>query len=323
MAATDPYLMKDLIKKYGWEIQPFLTSLGTSLLSNGQVLFVDSEHTQALDADDAYHGHRIDIPLDTIDYAIGLCTADQGDVILVAPGHTETISGAAGIDLDVDDVTIIGLGVKSKRPVISFSAAASTFEINADNVTVKNFQFVPTYTGEVTVGIDVLTTSNYVTIEGCRFYETVDTARFNVVISLEDEVDFFTLKDCDFSNLAQGGNDSALYVEDDADFVLVEGCSFRGDYTQAILDMDTGGAITYPLVKDCIMVNLDTTAGTVILVNSGTVLVMVDLRVASGDANTYPVSDISASFQMGCKGCEVALEDVSFMGGATATSWAG
>lgn len=321
MAATDPYLMKDLIKKYGWEIQPFLSSLGTALLSNGQVLFVDSGHADALDADDAYHGHRIDVPLATIDYAIGLCTADQGDIILVAPQHTETISGAAGIDLDVDDVTIIGLGVGSKRPLISFSAAASTFEINADNVTVKNIQFVPTYTGEVAVGIDVKTGSDYVTIEGCRFYESANTKRFNIVISLEDETDWFTLRNCDCSNLAQGGNDSVIYTEDDSDWLVVEGCTFWGDYTEAILDLDAG-SIVNPLVKDCVMINVDTTAGAVILVNSATVLVMVNLRVASGDANTYPVSDISASFQMGCKGCEVGLEDVSRMGGATATDWA-
>ena len=37
----------------------------------------------------------------TIDQAIGACTAGNGDVILVMPGHTETLSAAAGIDADV------------------------------------------------------------------------------------------------------------------------------------------------------------------------------------------------------------------------------
>ena len=318
MAATDPYLMKDLIKKYGWEIQPYISSLGTSLLSNGQVLFVDSGHANASDADDTWHGHRIDVPLATIDYAIGLCTADQGDVILVAPQHTETISAAAGIDLDVDDVTIIGLGVADKRPKISFSAAASTLEINADNVTIKNMQFVPTYTGEVSVGIDVKGGSNYVTIEDCFFYETANTKRFNVVVSLEDEVDYFTFKNNVCTNLAQGGNDSVILVEDDADWLVVDGCTIIGDYTTACLDLDAG-SIVYPLIKDCILVNLDATAGKVVTLDSGTVATMVDLRVATGKGDGYPVSDVSASFEINCHACEAGAITYAGMGSKTAT----
>jgi len=321
MAATNPYLVSDLIKKYGWTIMPYLSNLGVALLSEAQILFVDSGATYALDADDTEHGHSFEKPLATIDYAIGLCTADQGDIILVAPGHTETISGAYGIDLDVDDVSIIGLGVRSKRPVISFSATASTFEINADNVTVSNLQFVGTKTDGVTKAIDVKSGSEYVTIENCRFYETANTLELLKCVNLEDEVDYFTLRNCQFENLLGGDNLSCLFVEDDADYILVEGCTFHGDWTDAILDLDVG-AINYPVVKDCVMINLDTTAGNAITVDAGTVLVMIGLRVASGDANSYPVSDISASYEVDCYGCEVGKIQVTGLGGATASVWA-
>jgi hypothetical protein len=320
MAATDPYLITDLIRKYGWEIQPYLANLGLSLLTNGQVLFVDSGHANALDADDAVHGHKIDMPLATIDYAIGLCTADQGDTILVAPGHTEAISAASGIDVDVDDVTIIGLGIRSKRPIISFTAQASTLEINADNVTLKNLQFVGAFTNGTTVAIDVKTTSNYVTIEDCRFYETVNTKELLTCITLEDEVDYFTLRNCVFENLAGGDNLSCLITEDDADFLVVEGCTFIGDWTNAILDLDAG-SIVYPVIKNCLMVNVDATAGDAIDLDASTVAIMSDLRVASGDANAYPVADVSASFEMNCYGCEAGALGYLGLGSQTATDF--
>ena len=46
-------------------------------------------------------------PYQTIDYAIGRCTAGAGDLIIGKEGHTETISAAAGISLDVAGVKII------------------------------------------------------------------------------------------------------------------------------------------------------------------------------------------------------------------------
>ncbi|KKL92671.1 hypothetical protein LCGC14_1882380, partial [marine sediment metagenome] len=75
MAAVNPLRVSDLIKKYGWTIMPYLSNLGPTLLAEAQVLFVDSGHTNALDADDGEHGHELTKPLATWDYAIGLCTA--------------------------------------------------------------------------------------------------------------------------------------------------------------------------------------------------------------------------------------------------------
>src|SRR3990167_6036958 len=42
----------------------------------------------------------------TIDAAVGACTADQGDVIYVMPGHTETVSAAAGFVMDIAGIEV-------------------------------------------------------------------------------------------------------------------------------------------------------------------------------------------------------------------------
>ena len=36
-------------------------------------------------------------PMATIDAAVALCTANNGDIIVVKPGHVETVSAAAGL----------------------------------------------------------------------------------------------------------------------------------------------------------------------------------------------------------------------------------
>ncbi|MBK7406394.1 MAG: hypothetical protein IPJ41_17780, partial [Phycisphaerales bacterium] len=54
--------------------------------------------------------------LATLDAAFALCTANNGDVIWVMPGHAETISAAAGIVADIAGVTVIGMGVGAEMP---------------------------------------------------------------------------------------------------------------------------------------------------------------------------------------------------------------
>ena len=67
-------------------------------------------------------------PFATIDYAIGRCTADRGDIIVVMPGHTEDITAAGGIDIDVDGVSIIGVGRGDVQPRIDFNNAAASVD---------------------------------------------------------------------------------------------------------------------------------------------------------------------------------------------------
>src|SRR4051812_41694686 len=74
----------------------------------GNVFWVQS--TSANAGDSAGKGRSPGAPFATIDYAVGQCTAGQGDVILVLPGHVETVTAAAGVALDVAGVSVVGLG---------------------------------------------------------------------------------------------------------------------------------------------------------------------------------------------------------------------
>jgi hypothetical protein len=112
----------------------------------GNVFFVDS----AVGTDSAGYGLHPDAPFATLDFAVGQCTANQGDVIFVLPGHAETIIADSGVDIDVAGVTVIGLGKGAARPTFTFTTnVGADFKLAAANVRAENILFV--------AGIDALT----------------------------------------------------------------------------------------------------------------------------------------------------------------------
>lgn len=197
MAASNPFRSSDLIAKYGWKIMPYLSNLGVRSLAEAQVLFVDSGSAQALDTDDAVHGHSFETPLATIDYAIGLCTASEGSIILVAPGHNEGL-GNAQIDFDVAGVTCIGLGEGNLIPRIDFDHANASIDIGANGVTLVNLKFLPSVTG-VLIGVDVESGFTNFKMVDCEFMIGEDGA------GVDEFVKAIELKsgnhDCIFENV--------------------------------------------------------------------------------------------------------------------------
>lgn len=88
-------------------------------------------------------------PFSTIDYAVGNCASNRGDIIFVRPSHTETVTAAAGLDLDVAGIALVGLGSGSNRATINFTTATTAdMDVDAANITMVNFLF--------TGGVDAL-----------------------------------------------------------------------------------------------------------------------------------------------------------------------
>jgi hypothetical protein len=77
-------------------------------------------------------GDRADQPFATMQGAIAACTAGNGDVIIVGPGHAETVT-ATSIALNVAGVQIYGVGEGLARPTFTFGAAAATITVSAAN----------------------------------------------------------------------------------------------------------------------------------------------------------------------------------------------
>jgi microcystin-dependent protein len=122
-----------------------------------------------------------DSPFSTIDYAVGQCVANRGDIIFVKPGHAETISTAAFIALDVAGVTLVGLGKGASRPTLTWSAADSTITVAASNITMHNFLFVgsmaTTFTVTAFSNANAVVANDF-TIDSCEFRDLDATHGF-------------------------------------------------------------------------------------------------------------------------------------------------
>lgn len=122
-----------------------------------------------------------DSPFGTIDYAIGQCTANRGDIIFVKPGHAENISNATTILADVAGVAIVGLGTGSLRPTLTFNTATTaTIPVSAANVTFKNIIFTANFAD--IVAPFTTTTAKHFTLEGCYIKATATNMNFLYVV---------------------------------------------------------------------------------------------------------------------------------------------
>ena len=197
-------------------------------------------------------GKSWDYPLATVDYAVGLCTASNGDIILVAPGHAETVVAAAGIDLDVAGITVIGLGNGSNKPVITMGTlTTATLRFNAANVLLKNFRFVNDIDSLVKV---INVNSDYATIEDCDFV-TSSTKEALSFINLATTKDYLTVRRCRFEQPTDpagtdGGADTGALYCVDSEYITFEDCHFNGNFETAIFHNKTTKC-RYLWVKNC------------------------------------------------------------------------
>jgi hypothetical protein len=217
--------------------------IGSPLLTMGNIYHVDSG---ADTADDDNAGTNPKQPLATLDGAINKTTASNGDVILVHPGHAETISAAAAITFDVAGVTVIGMGVGNSRPTITLDTAATTdIDVTADDVQIHNMIFSMNYADIVEV-FD-LSAAGFV-LNKCRFVDTATNMNFVDLIKGTT-----TNNQCDrleFTNNVvlspDTGNNGVIDIGGDIDALV-----FNNNYismgvqdSEAIISVATGKDVT-------------------------------------------------------------------------------
>lgn len=152
-------VVRDLIDDLNTEIRNAggrATNIGT-----GNIYYVDSNVGNTTNV-----GTRPEWARSTIDSAVALCTANNGDVIVVLQGHAENLSAADGVDVDVAGVAVIGLGDGTDAPELSYTLAAGEFVIGAANVTIYNLRFLAA-TGSITMAISVEAGGDNHNIVGC------------------------------------------------------------------------------------------------------------------------------------------------------------
>jgi len=199
-----------------------------------------------------------DKPFATIDYAIGRCTASNGDMIMVKPGHAETL--AANITMDVIGVTVYGLGQGTLRPTITVGAFDGTVAMTAANSAMYNVRFVLEDTDD-TVASAITITADGCVVDGC---ETVvhATAQFTTHLTATD-AQFVEIRNNKFRSLHTASSTSGVVVDGCDDLVMV-GNTIDGHFTEHALD-NTTPASADEILRAYIgynnIINRSTTAG--------------------------------------------------------------
>lgn len=175
----------------------------------------------------------------TIAAASALCAANSGDTIVVLPGHTEAITGAAGIALAVAGINIIGMGNGTDRPTISFTTATTAqMTITAANITIQNIVFTCAFDA-ITAMISV--TGAYVKFVDCEFNTNSGTVGAVLGILTAATATGFTIDSCRFSGPAtNSGTTTTAQIKHEVgvDYVI-RNSYFTGKMTQAIQNTAT------------------------------------------------------------------------------------
>lgn len=143
-------------------------------LGRGKTFYVDSNVA-------ASDGTSPDSAVGTWAAAYALCTASQGDTILVMPGHAESIASSTAITLSKAGVRTIGLGEGDSRPTITISTAnTATINVTAASNSIENMVFVANFLS--IAACFTLTTAKAFTLRGCEFRETSSVLNFLNII---------------------------------------------------------------------------------------------------------------------------------------------
>lgn len=224
--------------------------------TTGNIFFVHSGTGNS-----AFDGKSAANPLATIDQAVNKCTASKGDLVVVMPGHAETIASATSLVVDVAGISIIGLGNGRNRPVLTFSATASKIPVSAANVVISGLVFMASIAAIVT-GVEV--TGDDVVIENCEWNLDETGVEFLVLLDLDTAVRA-EIRNCRLIAENIAGTNTGIRI-DVSHYARLINCELRGDFTTAAVSGVAGSAAasTDVVITGCLIENLDTTAGVVI-----------------------------------------------------------
>ena len=216
----------------------------------GDIYFVDSG--SATGSDSAGYGKNPDKPFLTIDYAVGMCTANQGDVIYVMPGHAETVPAAGGLDLDVAGISVIGLGRGTLQPTVTLTTAnTADVDVDAANILIENIHFKSGFE-DIAACIDVNAAD--CTIRNCRFTEAADNQNFLICIlgALAAASDGLIVEDC-YCIQDDATNTHFISLPGTSKGVVIRRNTIIGDFGTAAIG--AAGVVVFGTVVDNVIYN--------------------------------------------------------------------
>src|SRR3990167_6846081 len=264
-------------------------------------------------------------PFASIDYAVGFCAADRGDTIIVLPGHVETVTAAAGLDLDIAGITVLFLGDVATRATIRFGAAGgavgSDMDVDAANITLgaKGKDLGPRFLANIdalTGPIDV--NSARFRMYGAKWYDGTTINTTDCVVA-DANADNMEIEDFEFVDGDAAGTQKQSFIQvAGATAPVLRKIKCTGDFGTGIIE--NGTAWVDALLEDLVLDNASASPTVCLLLqatSSGWVR-NSSLRVASG-LTAYTANNDMQFDRVGIVGTD-ALAAADDIIGSTATT---
>ena len=165
-----------------------LTSFGVPLIGSGPSIPVTNGtyyfvcNATGMNGSDGNDGTDMAAPMATLNGAYDKVTASMNDVIIVLPGHAETLASNTALVLDTANVSIIGLGQGSARPTFTLNTAnTNRIPISAANIKIQGCIFIGNFLSIATLFL--LTTAPNCTIDSCVFRDTSAVLGFLSIVT--------------------------------------------------------------------------------------------------------------------------------------------
>lgn len=263
--------------------------------TSGNRFFVDSGNG----VDNGAGGKNTEQPFATLDFAIGRCTADNGDQIILMPGHAETTTAIAA---DVAGITILGIGVGRNRPTLTATTAATDLiDVTAANIRIANVRLVGAASGCTSL---VAIAANDTELIGCNLEHGAAPL---IAVAITHNNDRTLIKDCLFLGTAAGPDVGVdLQGSGDSQDYSIIGCTFNylGSTGLDLAGIRSSKIDTGVLIADCKFIGMDATA---IDFNSSATGLIDNCSVLSLNATVAEMID----GYLGAVDCRIAYHGVS------------
>jgi hypothetical protein len=193
------------------------------------IWFVDSVNG----TDGTGYGRSPAAPFDSLDYAVSHGDVESGDTFVLMPMHAENLDADSAVDVDVNNLHIMGLGWGGCRPTFTATATAGDFKLAASCGILENVLFLSGI--DATTGMLEVSSADWL-IRNCEFRDSVGQAT-DCLITV-DGADRLHIQDCIFNMAAAAGANSAIAL-DGSDDAHIEGCTIYGNFAVGAIDLRT------------------------------------------------------------------------------------
>ncbi len=245
---------------------------------------------------------------DDLEEAIGACTHDQGDVIHLAPFHSETVGGAAAIDVVIRGVTIVSHGEGWMAPTFNFDTNTDTFQVDAAGCVIDGVHFIGAV-ADLATALNLTGNADTAHIRNCEFLDTGAGTEMLVAIRVGVNADRVIIEDNRFYTTAGGDATDAILFTGAADRPIIRRNIFVGDWESAVIDGSAGTQVDLTIDDN----RLNTADGT-----TGLVINLANASTGSV-TNNRGYAGLSAIGPIAAEGCLVAGNEVTQNVGVTAT----